>query len=133
MQLNAPESSLVTPDGANRHRITRLIHDLERDSSAYDRHWGELVRLLEKGSTTEQLIFGSQRGVSVVGAMLSSYYSEQEHGRSTSPLRAILAAVQSLRLAARSNLAMAAFMMNSKTTPLLLNLLAQRLEVCLIF
>ena len=72
MQLNAPETNLVSPEGANKHRISRVLQDLERDPAAHDRHWSELVRLLEKGSSNEQVIFGVQRGVNVVGSLLSS-------------------------------------------------------------
>lgn len=133
MQRNVSETTLPATEGANRHRISRILQDLERDSSVHERHWGELVRLLEKGSTTEQLVFGVQRGVSLVGSMLSSYHTEQEQGRGSSPLRVVLSAVNCLRLAARSHQAMSTYIINSQTTPLLLNLLAQRLEVGSIF
>lgn len=96
MQKNALETSLHSPEGANKHRISRILQELERDPSVHDRHWGELVRLLEKGSTNEQLTFGVQRGVSVVGDMLSSYQTEQEQGRGNSPLRVILSTVNCL-------------------------------------
>ena len=129
MQRNVSETTLPTPDGANRHKITRLLHDLERDSNSHERHWSELVRLLEKGSSSEQLVFGVQRGVCVVGAMLSSYHMEQEQGRGSSPLRVVLSVVNCLRLATRSHLAMAVYAISSQTTPILLNLLAHRLEV----
>ena len=130
MQKNALETSLQSPEGANKHRISRILQELERDPSVHDRHWGELVRLLEKGSTNEQLTFGVQRGVSVVGDMLSSYQTEQEQGRGNSPLRVILSTVNCLRLAARSHLDMSTHIINSRATPLLLNVLARRLEVC---
>lgn len=133
MQRNVSETTLPATEGANRHRISRILQDLERDSSVHERHWSELVRLLEKGSTTEQLVFGVQRGVSLVGSVLSSYHTEQEQGRGSSPLRVVLSAVNCLRLAARSHLAMSTYIINSQTTPLLLNLLAQRLEVDLIY
>ncbi|XP_057369813.1 S phase cyclin A-associated protein in the endoplasmic reticulum-like [Daphnia carinata] len=129
MQRNALESSLVPPEGANKHRISRILQELERDPAAHDRHWGEIVRLLEKGSTTEQLVFGVQRGVSVVGDMLTSYQTEQEQGRASSPLRIILSTVNCLRLAARSNLEMSTHIINSQATPLLLSILARRLEI----
>ena len=130
MQLNAPETNLVSPEGANKHRISRVLQDLERDPAAHDRHWSELVRLLEKGSSNEQVIFGVQRGVNVVGSLLSSFHSDQEQGRGSSPLRVVLSAVNCLRLSARSHVAMSTHIINSRTTPILLNLLAQRLEVC---
>jgi hypothetical protein len=132
MQSNASETTLQSPEGANKHRISRILQELERDPAVHDRHWGELVRLLEKGSTNEQLIFGVQRGVNVVGDMLSFYQTEQEQGRGSSPLRVILSAVNCLRLAARSHLDMSTHIVNSRATPLLLNVLARRLEVCVV-
>lgn len=129
MQRNVSESTLPAPENANRHRMSRLLQDLERDSSVHEKHWSELVRLLEKGSTVEQLVFGVQRGVGLVSSLLSSYHTEQEQGRSSSPLRVVLSAVNCLRLAARSHLAMSTYIINSQATPLLLLLLAQRLEV----
>lgn len=130
MQRNVSETSLPSPENVNKHRISRVLQELERDPVVHDRYWSELVRLLEKGSKNEQLIFGVQRGVSVVGSLLSTYHAEQEQGRGSSPLRVIISAVNCLRLSARSHVAMSNYIMNSQTTPLLLNLLAQRLEVC---
>ena len=124
---STPEASAPAfhlPPG--RHRIVRIIQDLERDPSAFERHWNELIRLLEKGSATEQLILSSQRGLPVVTNFLNAW---MDGGSPVSSIRLVASALNVVRLAARCNPQTSAYIVNSRVAPLLLCLLTQRLEV----
>lgn len=129
MQQNASESTLPSMEGATKHRISKVIQNLERDPNSSERTWAELIRLLEKGSTTEQLVFGLQRGAQLISSMLNAFLTDQEQGRCTSSERVMLSVVKSLGLASRSHLPVSVFIINTKAAPLLLSLLAQRLGV----
>lgn len=107
--------------------MAKILQDLERDPYGFDRHWTELVRLFEKGSSTEQLVFVAQRGVSVLNNVFTSYLEGQQ--RTSSSPRVLLGALNVLRLAARSHPAVSIHLANSRVAPLLLGLLAQRLGV----
>lgn len=129
MQQNASESTLPSLDGAAKHRISKIIHNLERDPSNSERTWAELIRLLEKGSTTEQLVFGLQRGAQLISSMLNTFLTDKEQGRCSSSERTMLSVVKCMGLASRSHLPVSVFIINTKAAPLLLSLLAQRLRV----
>lgn len=111
-----------------RHRIVRIIQDLERDPSACERQWNELIRLLEKGSSAEQLILSSQRGVPVITNFLHGWMDGGGSPASSS-MRLVASALNVIRLTARSNPQTSAYVLNSRLAPLLLSLLTQRLEV----
>ena len=128
MQQNET-NNIPMAEGSQRHRISRLLQDLERDPSGHERHWAELVRQMEKGSTAEQLVFGGHRGVVTTATVLTSCLLDEQQGRSNSPARVILGAVNTLRLASRSHLVMATHVLHSRAAPVLLEILAQRLEV----
>ena len=129
MQQPNEAANIPTAEGSQRHRMTRILQDLERDPSGHERHWAELVRQMEKGSTQEQLVFGGQRGVPTAATVLSSCLLDEQQGRSNSPARVVLGAVNSLRLASRSHLVMATHVLHNRAAPLILEVLAQRLEV----
>jgi hypothetical protein len=38
---NASETTLPSPGGANKHRISHILQELERDPDVHDRHWGD--------------------------------------------------------------------------------------------
>ena len=120
----APAPPFHLPPG--RHRMVRIIQDLERDPSAFERHWNELIRLLEKGSSAEQLIVSSQRGIPVVTSFLNGW---MDGGALASSARPVASALNVIRLAGRSNPQTSAYIVNSRAAPLLLCLLTQRLEV----
>ena len=106
--------------------MVRILQDLERDPLGYDRHWTELIRLFEKGSSNEQMMFGSHRGVAAIVAFFNCYL---DGTNPSSSARLVASALNVVRMAARCNFQMSSYIIGSRMAPLLLCLLAQRLEV----
>ena len=129
MLLQRPESLPKTQidSGSSKSKIVKIIKDLERDKSGNtERQWTELSRLLEKGSNCDHQIFYGNQGVSLVNKMLSA---SLEDGNALSSSRVILTALNIMRTVARSNLCFDVYLMTTKLAPLMLELLAQRLDV----
>ena len=126
--LQRPEVPIrATVEGAAKHKIAKIIRDLDREKSSnnVDRQWGELIRLLDKGSSNDQLIFCSQNGVALIAKLLKGCVEDTN----SSPSRIVSAALNTLRLAARSNMQVDTYIMGTGVAPLMLDLLNQRLEV----
>ncbi len=133
MLLGRPESppkAAPVGDASVKTKMAKIIRELERERSGgnVERQWAELSRLLDKGTTNDQQLFCSHQGVSLVVKSLTT--ALEEHGSTTSAsARLVVTTANVIRSLAHANLVVSVHLVTTKTAPLLLELLVQRLEV----